>query len=177
MNHRKETKSKVMIKLGLYFLALVLVINFLVSASSSEGKKTYSNNKYKFTFDYPSSCNLKRLGKWSFDLFSDGKILLRGNVEDDTIKIFIKESKPQRDIFISFSRERAKIVCGADGPDGSSYCQTIKSEREYTTHNGLYVLEFYLTLTREGTCLPGEYIPSKSTSCFDAISRLWEFSI
>jgi hypothetical protein len=138
-----------MIKPGLSFLTLVLVINFLVTASSSEGKKTYSNSEYRFTFDYPSSCDFKRLGKWSFDLLSGGKILLRGNVADDTFKIFINESKPQRDIFISFSRERAKTVCGADGPDGSSYCQKIKSERAYTTRNGLYVLEFYLTLTRE----------------------------
>lgn len=118
-------------------------------ATSSEVKKTYSNSTYKFTFDYPSSCDVKGLSKWDFDLLSEGKILLRGSVEDDTIKVFINEFKLQKDIFIAFARERARVVCGADGPDGSSYCEKIKSERAYTTRNGLYVLEFYLTLTRE----------------------------
>jgi len=121
-------------------------------ATSSEVKKTYSNSTYKFTFDYPSSCDVKGLSTWDFDLLREGKSLLRGSVEDDTIKIFVNasnESKPQKDMFIAFARERARVVCGADGPDGSSYCETIKRERAYTTPNGLYVLEFYLTLTRE----------------------------
>jgi len=138
-----------MIKHGLCFLTILLVMSFASMATSVEGKKTYKNNDYKFTFDYPSSCDVKGLSKWYFDLLSDGKILLRGSVEDDTIKIFIGASKLQRDTFIRFSRERARVVCGADGPDGSSYCEKIKSERAYTTGNGLCVLEFYLTLTRE----------------------------
>lgn len=118
-------------------------------ATSSEVKKTYSNSTYKFSFDYPLSCDVKGSSKWDFDLLREGKILLRGSVEDDTIKVFINESKPQKDIFIAFARERSRVVCGADGPDGSSYCEKIKSERAFTTRNGLYVLEFYLTLTRE----------------------------
>ena len=76
-------------------------------------------------------------------------MLLRGSVEDETFKIFINESKPQKDIFIVFARERAKVVCGADGPDGSRYCEQVKSERTYTTRNGLHTIELYLTLTRE----------------------------
>jgi len=138
-----------MIKPGLYVLTILLVMSFPSMATSSEAKKTYSNSTYKFAFDYPLSCDVKGGGKWYFDLIGDGKILLRGSVEDDTFKIFIGERKPQRDTFIRFARERARVVCGADGPDGSSYCETIKSERAYMTGNGLYVLEFYLTLTRE----------------------------
>ena len=138
-----------MSKPGLYALTFLLVMSVASMVTSSEVRKTYSNNDYRFTFDYPSSCDVQGLSKWYFDLLSDGKILLRGSVEDNTIKIFINESKPQKDIFIAFARERVRVVCGADGPDGSSYCGNIKSERAYTTRNGLCVLEFYLTLTRE----------------------------
>jgi hypothetical protein len=124
-------------------------MGFSSMVTSSEAKKTYSNSTYKFTFDYPSSCYVKGSSKWDFDLLREGKILLRGSVEDDTFKIFIGETKPQRDTFIRFARERARVVCGADGSDGSSYCEKIKNERAYTTGNALYVLEFYLTLTRK----------------------------
>ena len=44
---------------------------------------------------------------------------------------------------------RVKIICGADGPDGTRYCETIQSEREYVTPKGLRVLEFYLIVTQE----------------------------
>ena len=76
-------------------------------------------------------------------------MLLRGSVEDETFKIFVNESKLQKDIFIAFARERAKVVCGADGPDGSRYCEQVKSERAFSTRNGLHAIEFSLTLTRE----------------------------
>jgi hypothetical protein len=138
-----------MSKPDLYALTFLLVMSFASMVTSSEVRKTYSNNDYRFTFDYPSSCDVKGLSKWYFDLLREGKMLLRSSVEDDTFKIFVGASKPQRDAFIRFSRERARVVCGADGPDGSSYCEKIKSERAYTTRNGLCVLEFYLTLTRE----------------------------
>jgi hypothetical protein len=53
------------------------------------------------------------------------------------------------DIFPRFARERSKLTCGADGPDGSSYCGEIESERQYVSVNGLDVFEFFLILTRE----------------------------
>ena len=91
-----------MIKPGLYVLTILLVMSFSSMATSSEAKKTYSNSTYKFTFDYPLSCDVKGSSKWDFDLLRDGKILLRGSVEDDTFKIFIGASKLQRDTFIRF---------------------------------------------------------------------------
>jgi len=131
-------------------MSLVIAIVLLAFTEAYPGdNKTYTNNHYLFAFDYSSDYDLKELGRWSFDLLRTGTLYLHGSVEDDTLKIFIKESKPQGDIFRSFSRMRVKIICGADGPDGSRYCETIQSEREYVTPKGLRVLEFYLIVTQE----------------------------
>ena len=111
--------------------------------------RTYRNGFYQFSFDYTSDLHLKRLGKWSFDLIKKGTICLHGSVEDTPFKIFIKESKQSDDYFRSFARRRVKTVCGADGPDRSSYCETIESEKESTNPHGLRVLEFSLILTQE----------------------------
>ena len=115
----------------------------------AETNRTHINSFYQFSFDYTSDLNLKRLGKWSFDLLKKDIPYLHGSVEDTTFKIFIKESKESGDYFRRFARTRAKTVCGADGPDGSSDCETIESEEEYTTPHGLEVLEFFLILTQE----------------------------
>lgn len=117
--------------------------------TEKSNSKTYRNNYYLFTFDYRADWDLRTVGKWSFDLLRNGTIYLHGSVEDNTFKIFINESNPQVDIFHSFSRMRVKTVCGADGPDGSRYCETIRSEKASVTPNGLRVLEFYLILTQE----------------------------
>jgi hypothetical protein len=117
--------------------------------TEKSNSKTYRNNHYLFTFDYRTDWDLRELGKWSFDLLRNGTMYLHGSVEDNTFTIFINESNPQGDIFHSFSRMRVKTVCGADGPDGSRYCETIQSEKESVTPNGLRVLEFYLNVTQE----------------------------
>jgi hypothetical protein len=44
---------------------------------------------------------------------------------------------------------RCKIICDADGPDGSTYCKETATEKEWTSGNGLRVLEFTLIFTRE----------------------------
>jgi hypothetical protein len=92
---------------------------------------------------------LKTIGYGFFALLNNDKLTLRASIEDNAFKIFIKENNPTGDIFHSFARERCKIVCGADGPDGSTYCDEIESEREYRSANGLRVLVFYMVMTRE----------------------------
>jgi hypothetical protein len=121
----------------------------VVTATAGEGKKTYINQQYNLTLEYPSNCELKTFGEGFFDLIRDGTILLRASVEDLSFKIFIKESKHKENNFQNFARERAKVTCGADGPDGSSYCDAIEMERAYTSANGLNCLEFYLIMTKE----------------------------
>jgi hypothetical protein len=134
----------------IHFLLLFLLICFsLTDYSFAADKKTYTNTQYKFTLAYPSSYNIKKFGEGYFDILQNGNIVLRGSVEDNSFKIFIHEAKPKGDVFKTFAHERCNIVCGADGPDGSTYCDEIKSQREYISANGFRVLEFYLVMTRE----------------------------
>jgi len=134
----------------LKILLVFLLITLSTPPSTSVQDKTpYDNPEYGFTFDYPSTNELKRFGDGYFNILSDGEILFRGSVEDTSFKIFIRESKPTEDVFRSFARHRCKVPCGADGPDGSTYCDTIEKQREFVSANGLRVLELYLTMTRE----------------------------
>ncbi|MCJ7540671.1 MAG: hypothetical protein MUO88_13515 [Desulfobacterales bacterium] len=133
-----------------HFLSAILLTGLSITPQVSASKTTtYTNKTYNFAFEYPSSHHLKTFGDGYFDLLNNGKIVLRASIEDNSFKIFIKETNPTGDIFRSFARERCKVVCGADGPDGSTYCDEIKSEREYISANGLPVLEFYMVMTRE----------------------------
>ena len=70
-------------------------------------------------------------------------------MEDDAFKIFMHESKAAGDVFQSIARHRCNIICDADGPDGLVYCDKIASEKQWTSVNGLRVMEFYLIMTRE----------------------------
>ena len=105
--------------------------------------------EYSFTLHYPSPFQVRSFGEGYFDILKDDKIFVEASVEDDVFKIFIQEAKPEKDVFRSFARERCKIICDADGPDGSTYCKEIASEKEWTSGNGLRVLEFTLIFTRE----------------------------
>jgi hypothetical protein len=127
----------------------LLIISFLTTSTFADDKKTYANTQYKFTFAYPASFQLKKFGKGYFGILQNGNIVLRGSIEDNRFKIFIHEFKPKGDVFHTVAQKRCKIVCGADGPDGSTYCDQIKSQREYVSPNGLRVLESYLIMTRE----------------------------
>jgi hypothetical protein len=120
-----------------------------VKVVTADSKKTYKNRQYGFSLKYPSIYKLKTFGQGGFDLIRDGRIILRANIEDNAFKIFIKESEYKENLFLDFARERAKVSCGADGPDGSTYCGAIESEKQYTSANGLNLLEFYLLMTRE----------------------------
>ena len=129
-----------------------------VTVATAGSKKTYTNNQYKFTLKHPSIYKLKTFGKWDFDLIRNGRIILRANIEDNTFKIFTKESEHKENLFLDFARERAKLACGADGPDGSTHCGALESEKQYTSLNGLNCLEFYLLMTRENYSTGTEYV-------------------
>lgn len=120
-----------------------------VTVATADSKKTYKNRQYGFTLEYPSIYKLKTSGQVGFDLIREDRIILRASIEDDAFKIFIKETESKENLFLDFARERAKVICAADGPDGSTYCGAIEIEKQYTSTNGLNYLEFYLLMTRE----------------------------
>lgn len=132
-----------------HILFVLLISVFLsIPAFGSEGNP-YRNEEYNFTLHYPSPFQVRSFGEGYFDILKDDKIFVEASVEDDTLNIFIQEAKPKIDVFRSFARGRCKIICDADGPDGSTYCKEIESEKEWTSGNGLRVLEFTLLFTRE----------------------------
>jgi hypothetical protein len=128
------------------FLVTSLSLSFPAFAANED---IYRNSEYRFGLRYPSPFHVRSFGEGYFDILEDDKILLRASVEDDTFRIFIKETTPGKDIFQSFARARCRIVCDADGPDGSTYCDGIENETQWVSRNGLRVLEFTLIFTRE----------------------------
>ena len=145
-------------RVGLICVATVLLLDFLVGCNLSrfmvaqtQTEATYVNinRGHGFALQYPSRYKLKNVGEWAFDLVENGKIVVRGDVEDDPFRIFLTEWKQGGDTFTAFARERVTVICAADGPDGSSYCDLVESEREGRTRGGLRYLEYYLVMTRE----------------------------
>ena len=143
---------------GLICLATVVLLNFLVGCNLSrfmvaqdQTEATYVkiNRGHGFALQYPSRYELKNGGDWGFHLIENGKIVVEGVVEDDPFRIFLKGWKQGGDKFTAFARERVAVTCAADGPDGSSYCDLVESEREGRTKGGLRYLEYYLVMTRE----------------------------
>jgi hypothetical protein len=145
-------------RVGLICVATVLLLDLVVGShlsrltvAQTQTDATYVNinREHGFALRYPSRYELKNVSDWVFDLVENGKIVVEGAVEDDPFKIFLTEWKQGGDTFKAFAQQRVTVICAADGPDGSSYCDTVKSVREGKTKGGLRYLEFYLVMTRE----------------------------
>jgi hypothetical protein len=143
-------------KSGLVFVVLVLLLDllagfYLSTSTIAYGQATtsYISRQYKFVLEYPTGCKLKRFADGFFALVGGQKVKVRSSVEDDTFRIFLRQSKERGDTFKAFARERVKVICSAGGPDGSSYCENAESVREGTTRGGLRYLEYYLLMTKE----------------------------
>ena len=159
MDHKAEPKFSFLWRL-LTIIVLFSLIMCLsaVTVATANSKKTYKNRQYGFTLKYPSIYKLKTFGQGGFDLIRNDRIILRAAIEDTAFKIFIKESEHKENLCLDFARERAKVICGADGPDGSTYCGAIENEKQYTSANGLNCLEFYLLMTREDYSTNTKYL-------------------
>ena len=143
-------------KMGLVSVVLLLLLDLLAGfylsrSTIAYGQTTtpYLSRQYKFILEYPTGYKLKRFADGFFALLGSQKIKVRSSVEDDTFRIFLRESKERDDTFKAFARERVKVICAADGPDGSSYCDNAESVREGTTRGGLRYLEYYLVMITE----------------------------
>jgi hypothetical protein len=110
-------------------ITVLLISVFLSLPAFASQESSYRNEEYSFTFHYPSSFQVRSFGEGYFDILKDDKILAQASVEDDTFNIFIQEAKPKEDAFRSFARERCKIICDADGPDGSTDIRKLMAGR------------------------------------------------
>jgi len=138
-----------MLKNCFHILVLLLASALVSLPAFASEESSYRNEVYSFSLEYPKSLKMKVFGEGYFDILKEENILLRARIQDDVFKIFIQDAKPKTDVFRNFARERCKIICDADGPDGSTYCKEIAIEKEWTSANGLSVLEFTLIFTRE----------------------------
>jgi hypothetical protein len=130
-------------------ILLLMISVFPFNPAFGSEESSYRSEEYNFTLRYASPFQVRSFGEGYFDILKDGKIFAQASVEDDAFQIFIQEAKPKTDVFRSFARERCKIICNADGPDGSTYCKEIAGEKEWISASGLRVLEFTLIFTRE----------------------------
>ena len=110
-------------------ILLLLICVFLFNPAFGSEESSYRNEQYSFTLHYKPPFQVRSFGEGYFDILKDGKTFAQASVEDDTFKIFIQEAKPEKDVFRSFAWGRCKIICDADGPDGSTYCKEIESEK------------------------------------------------
>jgi hypothetical protein len=143
-------------KTGLICAVLVLLLDLLAgfhlptfTIAYGETTASYISRQYRFAPEYPTGYKLERFADGFLALIGSQKVEVRSSVEDDTFRIFLRESKQKGDTFKAFTRERVKVICSADGPYGSSYCDNAESAREGTTRSELRYLEYYLAMTRE----------------------------
>jgi hypothetical protein len=154
--------------------AVFLLVSWWTNApwALAEGKKTYFHQKYKFLLSFPAQYDVKVMGGQDFDFTSNGKTRLTLMVDnqlvwfihdqtsggqsliisrpgDDAMARLNKISQENPDFFRRYARQRAKAWCDADGPDTSTYCKEVQSEKFFTSRNGLSCLEFFLVMTRE----------------------------
>jgi hypothetical protein len=83
-----------------------------------------------------------------YQMLHPGIVLYRRG-EEDPYQRLAAETRKNQELFRRYARREAQNWCAADGPDGSVYCQDFKSERPFTSRNGLECLEFYPVSTRE----------------------------
>ena len=137
----------------------------------AQENETYVNQKHGFSFQYPAAYELKIIADCYFD-FKKGRetflclrvddrfiemlyqmlhpgIVIYRPGEEDPYRKLAEETRNNQELFHRYARSEAENWCSADGPDGSVYCRDFKSEKPFTSRNGLHCLEFYPIMTRE----------------------------
>jgi hypothetical protein len=158
----------------LVFLALLVVFFSLLPAAPAalaQEQKIYVSQKYGFAFQYPSAYDLKVTAdcyidfkkgvETSFCLRVDDRFiemlyqmvhgpgLVVYRAGEDPYRELAQETRNDKKLFHRYARHEAQNWCAADGPDGSVYCRDIKSEKPFTSRNGLNCLEVYPVMIRE----------------------------
>jgi len=158
----------------LVFLGLLVVFFFLLPAAPAalaQEQKTYVSQKYGFEFQYPLAYDLKVTADCYIDFKKGVETLFCLRVDDrfiemlyqmvhgsglvvyrageDPYRELAQETRKDKKLFHRYARNEAQNWCAADGPDGSDYCRDIKSEKSFTSRNGLNCLELYPVMIRE----------------------------
>jgi hypothetical protein len=158
------------------FLGLIVMFFSLLPAASAalaEQQKNYVSKKYGFAFHYPAGYDLKVTADCYIDFKKGAETSFSLRVDDRFIEMLYQmmhpgpglviiypggenpyrklaqETRNDQKLFHRYVRQEAQNWCAADGPDGSVYCRDIKSEKPFTSRNGLNCLELYQVMIRE----------------------------
>ncbi len=128
-----------------------LILPLLAFALSTEARKgefrTYRDDKLGFSFSYPADYTLTNLLE-SRSGFVSG-VLKQGKadivVEAKDLADYPSEWLSQgRKSFVDAATAIAKLMCDADGPDGSRSCPEVLRQSTFGNRNGLECLEIEL---------------------------------
>ena len=100
--------------------------------------KTYTNSKYKLSFDYPSN--------YSIGTSNDLVVLLRGEDKTHEIEIaFVSplDNRQRNQTFSDFATEQAMEGCKASGVEGQSYCDKLVQQIPLQNPHGLTGYKYY----------------------------------
>lgn len=103
--------------------------------------KTYTNEKYKYRFDYPPEGLIKSIHPDYVELEGDRIGFIMIKIEQDFIDHIDDTSKMS---FEELAILRARFLCDADGPVGSTSCDRVTKKQYFINKHGTKVLEFYL---------------------------------
>jgi hypothetical protein len=131
-----------------YFLLVFALIVSLTVPSGTQGIWfTYNNQKPPYTIQYPRDFSVRKTGD---EIISIGGPLITLENDARTIALHIDpllgDPTPS---FEDWAKNQAMLWCEADGPTGSSRCDTIAKISVFTTSGGNAGYEIYMNLLYE----------------------------
>lgn len=117
----------------------------LLGCSSNPGR-IYRDQMYNYEFQYPQTHSLKDIS---------GALLLSGEDSEWFIKIDEISRYPRAEYDVNkvsweeFAVTVARLMCCADGPDGSRYCEKLVRKETFSNRWKVMIMEFYLLETIE----------------------------
>lgn len=140
-----------LVAIGVVAIALVVTDLNAKAAEDLATWKTFTDSNCAIAFQYPPSYRLKpraakdfcALSIWVGDVFELEVEEMDNAYRRDMVQSGI-EISPR-----SFAVSRARLRCGADGPDGSTYCTDVVKQTAFKTGSGFNGYEIYLTEVRE----------------------------
>jgi hypothetical protein len=114
-----------------------------ITETGEVASRTYTNDVYRYSFAYPAG--------YTVEEYSD-EVVAVGNREGDgfeslTDVAFVSSGEEGgHESFDEYLFERVRILCAADGPDVTMYCDAVESSVPFENKNGISGTEINLRL-------------------------------
>lgn len=111
---------------------------------------SYVNATYGFSLKYEGGWNRLHVGasEDQFQMVCRDTVVIDASVLDFGYVDFPGASSYEDSVRIA-ATSKASLFCGADGPDGSTYCENPAKLESVSLNNSLPVIKFYQTFVRE----------------------------